>query len=142
MSADFTPTQRRWFLISFYTGLALVVGGWLAEEGLQQVGLRTPNEALGVTTRSGGVFVRTDWAIALHALGAVGAGLILVPMWLGRSKIKRDAQVQSEQAIAKSLNKSPTDVGAMMDFSLLVIGLIGAVQVYRLTVDLTNLLSR
>jgi hypothetical protein len=141
MSEELNPATRRWLLVALLTGVALVFGGWVAEEGLQQVGLRAPDEALGVTTRSGVVYIRTDWAISIHALGTLGAILIFASLWIAGSKINRDAQVRSERAIAKSLNKSVTDVGVMMDFGLLGTGVLSAVQIGRLSIDLLNVLT-
>ena len=141
MSAELTPTQRRWFLIVVLTGFAFVFGGWFAEEGLQQVGLRAPDEALGVTTRSGTVYVRTDWAIVIHALGTIGTMMILVPLWLARSKLNADAQVRSERETAKFLNKSAADVGIMWNFAVRSFSVMSAAQIYRLIIDLLNLFA-
>jgi len=67
--------------------------------------------------------------------------LIFASLWIAGSKINRDAQVRSERAIAKSLNKSVTDVGVMMDFGLLGTGVLSAVQIGRLSIDLLNVLT-
>ena len=67
--------------------------------------------------------------------------MIFASLWIAGSKINRDAQVRSERAIAKSLNKSVTDVGVMMDFGLLGTGVLSAVQIGRLSIDLLNVLT-